>query len=133
MSALPVRVPRLRRPENQAWRPRLRIVRAPSPARSRLPFLLLCLTILGGALLGALALNTAMATGAYEIRDRQTELAALTESEQQLAGELDSLSSPGRLAQTATRLGMEPAAGLSYITLADGTVTAPVAAQEETP
>jgi hypothetical protein len=132
VSALPVRVPRSRAPESRAWRPPLRIVRAPHPARSRLPFLLLCLTILGGSLLGALALNTSMATGAYQLRDRQAELAALTESEQQLAGELDSLSSPAQLARTASRLGMEPAAGLSYITLADGTVTGP-ATEEQTP
>lgn len=131
MSAMPLRLPRPRAAARPVWRPRLRIVRAPSPARSRLPFLLLCLVILGGALLGALALNTAMATTAYEIRDRQRELAELSQLEQQLSTEVNSLSAPIQLAASARRLGMEPAEGLSYITLADGLISGPAAADLE--
>ncbi len=127
MSAMPARAPRLRAPAQPSWRPRLRIVRAPSPARSRIPFLLLCLSILGGAMLGALALNTAMATTAYEIRDRQVELATLTETQETLTARFDGMSSPGQLADAATAIGMVPAEGFSYINLADGTITGPAA------
>lgn len=127
MSAMPLRAPQARPSRQPAWRPRLRIVRAPAQARSRLPFLLLCVAILGGAMLGALALNTSMATTAYTIRERQVELAQLTETEQVLAGQVEAMSSPTQLAEAASRLGMVPAEGLSYIRLEDGTITGPAA------
>lgn len=127
MSAMPLRAPQSRPASNPSWRPRLRIVRAPANARSRLPFLLLCVAILGGAMLGALALNTSMATTAYTIRERQIELAQLTEAEQVLAGQVEQMSSPAQLAVAASRLGMVPAEGLSYIYLEDGTITGPAA------
>ncbi|MFV0427494.1 MAG: hypothetical protein ACK5KU_10750 [Beutenbergiaceae bacterium] len=120
MSAMPLRSPA---PTTRRWRPRLRIVRAPAAARSRLPFLLLCLTILGGALLGALALNTAIATTGYEISQRQRDLAELSQREQQLSTEVNALASPARLSLAATRLGMVPAEGLRYIDLASGEIS----------
>lgn len=129
MSAMPLRAPRLRGATQLRWRPRLRIVRAPAPARSRLPFLLLCVAILGGAMLGALALNTSMATTAYLIGDRQLELAQLTQTEQEMQGQVEQMSSPAQLAAAADRLGMVPAQGLSYIHLEDGTITGPAADQ----
>ena len=131
MSAMPARAPRPRATPRTSsptsWRPRLRIVRAPAAARSRLPFLLLCVAILAGSMLGALALNTSMATTAYTIGERQVELAQLTQTEQQLGTQLEQMSSPVQLAAAADRIGMVPAAGLSYITLADGTITGPAA------
>lgn len=126
MSTMPVRAP-VRAPARTSWRPRLKLVRAPAQARSRLPFLLLCVAILGGALLGALALNTSMAITAYTITDRQVELAQLSQTEQQLQTQLEQISSPTVLAQAADKLGMVPAEGLSYITLEDGTITGPAA------
>lgn len=125
MSAMPVRAPWVA--PQSSWRPRLRLVRAPAPARSRIPFLLLCLAILGGAMLGALALNTSMATTAYQISERQVLLAELTQTEQQLTTRHDQMSSPTQLADAATRIGMVPAEGLSYINLADGAITGPAA------
>lgn len=127
MSAMPLRAPRPRPSAQPSWRPRLRIVRAPAHGRSRLPFLLLCVAILGGAMLGALALNTSMAITAYTIRDRQVELAQLTENEQVLSERYEEMSSPAHLAEAATRIGMVPAAGLSYIHLEDGRITGPAA------
>lgn len=123
MSAMPLRAPQ--RSTSTSWRPRLRIVRAPAPARSRMPFLLLCLAILGGAMLGALALNTAMATTAYQVADRQMELAQLTQTEQALTSQVEGMNSPTQLAAAASRLGMVPAEGLSYINLETGTITGP--------
>lgn len=129
MSAMPLRAPaRPARPSAQpSWRPRLRIVRAPAQGRSRLPFLVLCTAILGGAMLGALALNTLMATTAYTISERQVELAQLTETEQMLSDQFVNTSSPTQLAAAATELGMVPAEGLSYIHLGDGTISGPAA------
>lgn len=105
-----------------SWRPRLRIVRAPATGRSRVGFILLCVSILVGALLGALMLNTAMATTAYQIHDQQVHLARLSETEQSLAQEVERLSSPVLLQQQAEDLGMEPASGMRYIMLSDGAI-----------
>jgi len=127
MSAMPARAPSLRAPARSSWRPRLRLVRAPAQARSRLPFLLLCVAILGGAMLGALALNTSMATTAYTISARQVELAELSQTEQLLATQLEQMSSPTQLAAAADDIGMVPAEGLSYVSLEDGTITGPAA------
>lgn len=130
MSALPARN-LAGRSSPQRWRarlrPRLRIVRTPATSRSRLPFLLVCLTILGGALLGALALNTAIATTAYEVRERQWELAELTQLEQRLTTQINTLESPASLAAAADRLGMVQVEGLSIIDLATGTISGPAA------
>lgn len=120
MSAVPGRVsaPAAAR----SWRPRLRIVRAPSAGRSRVGFILLCVSILVGSLLGVLMLNTAMATTAYDIHDQQVQLARLSETEQSLAQQVERLSSPVLLQQQAEELGMEPADGMRYITLADNAI-----------
>ncbi len=102
-----------------AWRPRLRIVRAPAARRSRAGFILLCVAILVGSLLAVLMLNTAMATTAYEIHDQQVQLARLSESEQALAQEVERLSSPVLLQQRAEELGMERADEMRYLDLSE--------------
>ena len=120
MSAVPGRVSAPA--AGRSRRPRLRIVRAPAAGRSRVGFIVLCVGILVGALLGVLMLNTAMATTAYEIHDQQVQLARLAETEQSLAQEVERLSSPVPLQQQAEELGMESADGMRYITLADHAV-----------
>jgi len=127
MSAMPARAPQIRPSAAPGWRPRLRIVRAPAPARTRMPFIALCMSILGGALLGALMLNTSMAATAYEIHDSEIRLARLSETEQVLAARADQLASPAQLAARATAIGMVPAEGSSYIRLSDGTIVGPAA------
>ncbi|WP_040652724.1 hypothetical protein [Ruania albidiflava] len=102
-----------------SWRPRLRIVRAPAAGRGRAGFILLCVSILVGALLAVLMLNTAMATTAYEIHDQQVRLARLSETEQALEQEVERLSSPVLLQQRADELGMERADGMRYLVLSD--------------
>lgn len=129
MSALPLRAPSVPspRPAGTTWRPRLKIVRAPANARSLLPFTALCLTILLGALIGALMLNTTMAATSYEIRDQQIQLARLSEREQDLTQQVERLAAPTQLAEAASDLGMERAEGSSYITLSNTTIAGPAA------
>src|SRR5699024_12167980 len=103
-------------------RPRLRIVRAPAASRSRAGFILLCVSILVGALLAVLMLNTAMATTAYEIHGQQGRLARLSETEQSLPQEVERLSSPVLLQQRAEALGIERAGGVRYMGLFDQSV-----------
>ncbi len=106
-------------------RPKLRIVHAPAAARSRVPFLLLCVVLLGGAMLVALMLNTTMAATAYEIHSTELELAKLSQTNQELATEVDELAAPARLADRASDLGMVRSAEVSFLRLADHAVIGP--------
>ncbi|MFC4556367.1 hypothetical protein [Georgenia faecalis] len=120
MSAMPARVPIPR--TTRTWRPRLHVVRNPVPSRSLLPYLLTCATILLGALVGALLLNTQMAVTAYELHDAQRELNQLVESEASLRQQVEVAGSPAELQRQATELGMVPAETIGFIDLAHGTV-----------
>lgn len=105
-----------------AERPRLHVVRTPAHARTRVPFVVLCMAVLAGALLGALLLNTTMAQGEYERFALQSRLAESTQSQQRITGELERAASPQNLATAATALGMVPTAHGAYLRLADGVV-----------
>ncbi|MPV49525.1 MULTISPECIES: septum formation initiator family protein [unclassified Pseudactinotalea] len=124
-AARAVRAPATRPSAPATRRPKLRLVHAPAAARSRVPFFLLCITILGGAMLVALMLNTSMAATAYDIHSTEVELARLSQTNQELATEVDELSAPARLARRATELGMVRSAEVSFIRLADGSVVGP--------
>ena len=102
--------------------PRLRVVRAPEHTRTRVPFVLLCIAILAGALLGALVLNTSMARAAYDKHDMEIELAQLARTEQMLRTSLDAQASPPQLAASARALGMVQAPPSAYLRLSDGAV-----------
>ncbi len=103
-------------------RPRLKVVRAPVHARTRAPFVILCMAILASALLGALVLNTSMAQGEYERYALQTRLAQSAQAQQQMRSQLEAASAPAQLAASATALGMVPTASGAYLRLADGAV-----------
>ncbi|WP_159621863.1 hypothetical protein [Ruania rhizosphaerae] len=124
MSAVPLRPLRARQaPATGAgWRPRLRIVRAPQPGRSRVPFILLCLSILASALLSVLLLNTSMAATSYEIHEQRIALARLSEQQQALSQDVDRLASPAELERAALAIGMEPAGQIRYLVLSEGTI-----------
>lgn len=133
MSAMPLRAPARVPPEVAGQRaaqvrraaatlPRLRIVRAPARPRTRAPFIMLCVSVLVGALLGALFLNTSMASTAYEIHDRQIALARLSERHQELSQALEVAASPAVLAQRARAGGMVPAGAPAFVSLSDGTI-----------
>lgn len=104
--------------------PRLRVVRAPQQARTRVPFVLACMAVLAGALLAALLLNTQMAQSAYAQFDLSNQLGRLQQDQKELTAQLDAKSSPGEIAKAARGIGMVPAPGTGWITLKDGTVRA---------
>lgn len=105
-----------------AARPRLHVVRTPDHARTRVPFVVLCMGVLASSLLAALLLNTTMAQGEYERFALQSRLAQSTQAHQRLAGELERAASPAHLAQAATALGMVPTTHAAYVRLSDGAV-----------
>jgi hypothetical protein len=90
--------------------------------RSVVPFVVLCVTIIVGALVSVLLLNTTMAAGAYEARDLLIETANLLEHRADLLLDLDAHAAPQNLVESATQLGMVPATEVGYISLEDGTV-----------
>jgi hypothetical protein len=102
--------------------PRLRVVRAPEHARTRVPFILACMAVLGGALLSALLLNTSMAASAYAKYDLSNELGRLNQDSQDLTAQLDAKASPTQLAAAAASLGMVPTNGTGWLRLSDGSV-----------
>lgn len=123
--AMPVRAPRTRtapRPVPEAPRPRLRVVRAPAQARTRVPFVLMCMGVLVTALLAALVLNTSMAQGEYERYALQTRLAQSAQAQQEMRTELELAAAPTQLASAAGALGMVPTNSGGYLRLADGVV-----------
>jgi len=108
-------------PSRPAPRPRLHVVPAPAQARTRVPFVMLCMSVLAASLLGALLLNTSMAKGEYTRFALQTRLAQSTQAQQQMMGDLERAAAPARLAEAAQELGMLPATG-GYLRLSDGAV-----------
>lgn len=123
MSAMPARVPSPQAPPApRPWGPRLHVVRNPAPARSLVPYLVLCAAILLGSLVGALLLNTQMAVTAYEIHDSRRDLNRLVEAEASLRQQVEVAGSPAVLQQRATDLGMVPAETILFVDLSSGTV-----------
>jgi outer membrane murein-binding lipoprotein Lpp len=105
---------------DRSARSRLEAVRAPLQVRSRVPFLILCMSILGFALLGALVLNTTMAKGSYQISDLRTEAGVLEQDTQALTSQLQAAKTS--LPDRARALGMVESDAPTMLRLADGTI-----------
>jgi hypothetical protein len=108
--------------ETVAPRTRLRVVRPPAPARTRTPFVVLCMGVLGTSLVGTLLLNTSMAQGEYQRIALQSRLALSVQNQERVLIEIERRSSPAEIAEAASRLGMVPASGGGYLRLSDGAV-----------
>lgn len=115
----PQRAPR---PDPRPAAPRLRLVRPPAQARTRVPFVLTCMAVLAVALVSALLLNTSMAQVAFASSAQRTTLSRLQQDGKDLQTKIDAASSPDQLATAARALGMVPAAGIGWVRLSDGTV-----------
>lgn len=123
-------VPTRRRAAEAPPAPRLRVVRAPAQARTRVPFVLACMGVLALALVAALLLNTQMASNAYEKYDLANELGRLDQDQKDLVADLDRKASPKQLAAAARDLGMVPASIVGWVRLSDGSVQGAPAAGE---
>jgi len=120
MSAMPARTAAVE--PRRSWRPRLQVVRSPAPARSLVPYLALCATILLGSLVAALIINTHMAVDAYAIFESQNTLTQLVETEASLVQQVEEAGSPASLKQRAESLGMVPAERVDFIVLREGRI-----------
>lgn len=127
MSVAPARLAPARalpRPTRAATpqRPRLRLVAPHRLPSTPLPTFALYALILLAAMLGALALNTSMASTTYTITQRSAELVEVQQRVESLSSQLESASAPGQLQARAEELGMVASPGVTYVRLADRTL-----------
>ncbi|MGI8536704.1 MAG: hypothetical protein ACR2K2_09440 [Mycobacteriales bacterium] len=89
---------------------------------SRTPFVAMVVSLLVAGLLGLLMLNTVLARDAFTLYGLKVENRGLTDREQALQREVESLRSPQNLAAQAESLGMVPAGPPAFLRLPDGAV-----------
>jgi|SRR5271166_3302793 len=111
-----VTAPRHTRPVTgpAATRPRAR-----SP---RMPFILLLVGLLGGAIISLLVISTTLAQGAFRITNLQEQNANLARQEQTLTNQVAQAGSPAVIASEARQLGMRPNPRLGFIDLKTGKI-----------
>jgi hypothetical protein len=67
-------------------------------------------------------MNTALASGIYQLKDLQARSGTLTDTQEQLTQVVDDLRSPRTLADAAQALGMVPAKSMAFVRLSDGAI-----------
>ncbi len=85
-------------------------------------FAVLCIVLLAAGLVALLMMNTALASGIYQLKDLQGQSGTLTDQQEQLTQAVDDLRSPRNLAAKAQQLGMVPAKSMAFIRLSDGSI-----------
>ena len=114
---LPVLPPGTRpRPAPRPAGPRSRS-RAP-----RMPFILLLVGLLGGALVSLLVISTTLAQGSFRITSLQAQNAELARQAQTLTNQVAEAGSPAVIAKKARQLGMRPNPRLGFIDLKSGKI-----------
>ncbi|MFD6953653.1 hypothetical protein A6A08_03535 [Nocardiopsis sp. TSRI0078] len=98
--------------------------RAGAQARApRIPFVLLILCLLGGALVGLLVLRGVVAEGAFTIANLQEQNQQMSYEEQELSDTVARLQSPERIAEEAEAMGMEQGEAPRFLDPGRGEVT----------
>lgn len=75
-----------------------------------------------GIIVAQVLLSVTVASGAYEISDKKTELKELSRTYEQVTQHVNALQSPQNLAQKAESLGMVSNENPAYLRLSDGAV-----------
>ena len=100
----------------------LRVVPAAIRRTGNGGFAVLCMALLAVGLVSLLMMNTALASGIYQLKDLRAESGTLTDQQEQLTQVVDDLRSPRNLADRAQQMGMVPAKSMAFVRLSDGTV-----------
>ena len=90
--------------------------------RSRTPFVLLLVGLLGGGLVSLLIINTTLAAGSFRITAMQHKNADLAQQEQALQQQIAQEQSPASIAVRARQLGMRPTGRLRFIDVKTGRI-----------
>jgi Tfp pilus assembly protein PilN len=88
-----------------------------------MPFLLLVVGMLAGALVCLLVISTTLAAGSFRITSLQKENAALTKQQQQLQQQVSQDQAPSVIAQRAAKLGMKPVQQLEFLNVKTGKIS----------
>jgi cell division protein FtsB len=115
----PAARPATRPDTGAAARPRRRVATADGAA-PRMPFVLLVVGLLGGALVSLLLLNTVLAKDAFTLTELQRGNKQLAERQQALEEEIARADSPETLARRARELGMVPATTPRFVRVDGG-------------
>jgi hypothetical protein len=102
------------RPSATGSRPRSR-----SP---RMPFILLLVGLLGGALISLLVISTTLAQGAFQVTSLQQQNANLARQEQTLSNAVAQAGNPAVIASEAAQLGMRQNPDLRFVNLKTGKI-----------
>ena len=100
----------------------LRPLASPPRRMARLPFLVVLIGAFGVGMAGLLMLNTALQNQAFEARTLNRQATELTYVQADLESQLDTVSSPGSLAQKASTLGMRANPYPAFLVLPSGKV-----------
>jgi len=87
-----------------------------------MPFILLLVGLLGGALVSLLVISTTLAQGAFRITNLQEQNASLARQQQTLTNEVAQAGNPAVIAQEARQLGMRPNPHLGFIDMKTGKI-----------
>ena len=89
-----------------------------------MPFILLLVGLLGGALISLLVISTTLAQGSFRVTHLQEQNANLARQEQSLTSEVAQASNPAQIAQEAAKLGMVQNPNLKFVNLKTGKIVA---------
>ena len=92
-----------------------------------MPFLLLIVGMLSGALVCLLVISTTLAAGSFQITNLQQQNQALSKQQQQLQQQVAQDQAPGVIAQRAEQLGMKPAGQLQFLNVKTGQLSSDAA------
>jgi hypothetical protein len=123
-SARPVTAPRHTRPVARPPAAAPRIAGRPRTRPARMPFILLLVGLLGGALVSLLVISTTLAQGSFRVTHLQQQNANLARQEQSLTSEVAQASNPAVIAQKAAQLGMVQNPNLKFVNLKTGKIVA---------
>ncbi|HEY1003165.1 MAG TPA: hypothetical protein VGD83_26335 [Streptosporangiaceae bacterium] len=88
----------------------------------RMPFILLLVGLLGGALVSLLVISTTLAQGSFRITSLQEQNADLARQAQTLTNQVAQAGSPAVIAKEAEQLGMRPNPRLGFVDLKSGKI-----------
>jgi len=120
----PVTAPRHTRPvPPPATRPAPRTAGPRPRSRApRMPFILLLVGLLGGALVCLLVISTTLAQGSFQITSLQEQNADLARQAQTLTNQVAQAGNPAVIAKEARQLGMRPNPHLGFIDVKSGKI-----------
>ncbi|ASU83415.1 hypothetical protein CDO52_12045 [Nocardiopsis gilva YIM 90087] len=87
-----------------------------------MPFVLLVLGLLGGAMISLLALRTVLIEDAFAITRLEQDYRNLSHQQEALQEQVVALEAPDRIASEAEAMGMEPGDAPLFIDLRTGTI-----------